>query len=145
MKILLQRVKEASVSVDGVVIGAIGAGLLAFLGVSESDTPDKVLKMVEKVAKLRIFEDEHGKINRSITDTNGEILIISQFTLYADTSRGHRPSFPNAAPPQLARSIYDHFIISCQGRFAKVAEGEFGAMMDVSLVNDGPFTIMLES
>lgn len=145
MKIVLQRVKNASVSVDGKVIGEIDKGFLLLLGVSNTDTKEIADKLAEKISKLRIFEDENGKTNLSASDIGGELLIVSQFTLYADCKKGNRPSFTNAGNPALANELYEYFIEICKPLFVKVAHGEFGADMQVSLVNDGPFTIVLDS
>ena len=145
MKIVLQRVKNASVSVDGNVIGEIEKGYLVLLGVSNTDTKEIADKLAEKIAKLRIFEDENGKTNLSASDVSGEILIVSQFTLYADCKKGNRPSFTNAGSPALANELYEYFIEICKTKFTKVAHGEFGADMQVALINDGPFTIVLDS
>ena len=145
MKIVLQRVKNASVSVDGKIIGDIGKGYLALLGVSNTDTKEIADKLSDKISKLRIFEDENGKTNLSASDVGGEILIVSQFTLYADCKKGNRPSFTNAGSPELANELYEYFIEICKPKFKKVAHGEFGADMQVSLVNDGPFTVILDS
>ena len=145
MKIVLQRVKNASVSVDGDIIGEIGKGYLVLLGVSNTDTTKIADKVAEKIFKLRIFEDENGKTNLSASDVDGEILIVSQFTLYADCKKGNRPSFTNAGTPDLANELYEYFIEICKPKFSKVAHGKFGADMQVSLVNDGPFTVILDS
>ncbi len=144
MKIVLQRVSSASVSVDGEVVGSIAHGYVALLGVSNTDSTAQADKLADKIAKLRIFPDENDKINLSIADVGGELLIISQFTLYADCKKGNRPSFVNAGNPQLAEELYEYFLKICDGRFKKVAHGVFGADMKVSLVNDGPFTVILE-
>jgi len=144
LKVVLQRVNEASVTVDGEVTGNIGKGYVVLLGIGEGDTREQVDKMVEKIRKLRIFSDENGKINLSIEDIDGEILVVSQFTLYADCKKGNRPSFTTAGSPGLAEELYDYFIEISQGKFKKVGHGIFGAHMHVSLVNDGPFTVILE-
>ena len=145
MKIVLQRVLNAEVAVDGRIIGCIGRGFLVFLGVAATDTQTQVHVLADKLTKLRIFPDENGKSNLSIGDVGGEILIISQFTLYADTKKGNRPSFIRAAPPGLANDLYEYFVEYCRGMFAKVAAGSFGADMKVSLTNDGPYTVILET
>ena len=145
MKIVLQRVKNASVSVDNNIIGEIGQGYLLLLGVSNTDTKEIAEKLAEKISKLRIFEDENGKTNLSASDIGGEILIVSQFTLYADCKKGNRPSFTNAGGPDLANELYEYFIEICKSKFKKVAHGKFGADMQVSLINDGPFTVILDS
>ena len=144
MKALIQRVNSASVSVNGECCASISRGFLVFLGVTHADTKEIAEKTAEKIRKLRIFEDENGKTNLSIEDAGGELLVVSQFTLYADCKRGNRPGFENAAEPAYAKSIYEYFLSCCKNRFASVAHGIFGADMKVSLVNDGPFTIMLE-
>ena len=144
MKCLIQRVLSASVSVDGACTGSIERGFLVFLGITHTDTEQTVEKAVEKIRKLRIFEDENGKTNLSIEDVHGELLVVSQFTLYADCRRGNRPGFEQAAAAAHANRLYEHFLSVCEERFAKVAHGIFGADMKVSLTNDGPFTIMLE-
>ena len=145
MKCLIQRVLSASVSVDGKCSGSISRGFLVFLGITHTDTEQTVEKAAEKIRKLRIFEDENGKTNLSIEDVAGELLVVSQFTLYADCSRGNRPGFENAAEPAYAKNIYEYFLSYCESRFRSVGHGIFGADMKVSLVNDGPFTIMLET
>lgn len=144
MKIVLQRVSSASVTVENEVVGEIGLGYVALLGVSNSDTKENVDKLVDKIAKMRIFADENGKTNLSSSDVNGEILVISQFTLYADLSRGNRPSFTSSGSPELAKKLYEYFLLTCEGKFKKVAGGSFGEHMHVSLSNDGPFTLVLE-
>jgi len=149
MKIVLQRVNEASVSVDGTEIGRIGKGYLLLLGVAEGDTKAMVDQLLAKISKLRIFADENGKTNVNISDVGGELLIVSQFTLYADCRKGNRPSFTQAANPALAEELYEYFLSAARASseviFSKVACGEFGAYMQVALVNDGPFTLILES
>lgn len=145
MRVLIQRVKNASVEVNGNVIGKINKGLLIFLGVSAADTEAEIGFFVEKIQNLRIFEDEAGKMNLSLLDIKGEVLIISQFTLYADCKKGRRPSFTDAAAPEFANTMYKKFVQEFMRTGLKVEEGEFGAMMDVSLVNWGPVTIMLDS
>ena len=145
MKIVLQRVLEASVSVDSDVKGKIGKGYLLLLGVSNDDTKEIADKMIEKVAKLRIFEDENGKTNLSIDQVDGEVLVISQFTLYADCKKGNRPSFVNAGAPQMANELYEYVLKRCRELFKNTQCGVFGADMKVSLINDGPFTIVLDS
>ncbi|MCL2200265.1 MAG: D-aminoacyl-tRNA deacylase [Defluviitaleaceae bacterium] len=144
MKIILQRVSRASVTVDGKVVGSINKGYLVLLGVGAGDDKTKIEKAVDKIQKLRIFPDENGKTNLSITDVGGELLIVSQFTLYADCRKGNRPSFTEAAPPALAEELYEYFIEYSKGKFTKVQHGTFGASMEVELVNSGPFTVILE-
>jgi len=144
MKVVLQRVSGASVAVGGEVVGSIGRGYVALLGVGEGDTKERAEKMAEKIKKLRIFPDENGKTNLSIEDIDGEILVISQFTLYADCKKGNRPSFTGAGNPELAEELYEYFIKISEKLFRKVGRGVFGASMQVSLVNDGPFTVLLD-
>ena len=144
MKVLIQRVTSASVTVDSEVIGAIEKGYLVFLGVGPDDTTDTVHRLVKKLLSLRIFADENGKTNLSIRDVNGSLLIVSQFTLYADCSHGNRPSFISSAPAALAEELYEYFVECCRKEIPCVEHGSFGADMKVSLVNDGPFTVMLE-
>ncbi len=144
MKALIQRVNNASVTSEGQLLGEIGKGYLILLGVGTEDSEQEADKLLDKIKKLRLFEDENGKTNLSISDINGEILIVSQFTLYADCRKGTRPGFSFAAPPDMAEKLYEYFINICEPHFKSVQHGSFGADMQVSLVNDGPFTIMLE-
>ena len=145
MRIVLQRVTGASVAVDGDVIGAIDQGFLVLLGVCESDTEEIADKMVRKMLGLRIFEDEQGKTNLSLETVGGELLLISQFTLYANCKKGNRPSFIEAGAPDMAEEMYEYIIEKCKEQVPVVERGQFGADMKVSLVNDGPFTIILDS
>ena len=145
MRCLVQRVKEASVSVSGNVIGAIEKGYLILLGVSQTDTEEVAYKMLKKVLDARLFEDENGKTNLSIRDVSGSLLVVSQFTLYADTRRGNRPSFINAGAPDHANALYEYFCKKAKEQGMPLAHGQFGADMQVSLINDGPFTIMYDS
>ncbi|MBO4954576.1 MAG: D-tyrosyl-tRNA(Tyr) deacylase [Clostridia bacterium] len=145
MRVVLQRVSEAEVSVEGKVIGQIGQGYLVLLGVSNEDTREVADKMLEKIKKLRIFEDENGKVNLNIEQVEGRLLVVSQFTLYADCKKGNRPSFTNAGNPQMAEELYEYFLSRCEETFGEVQHGSFGAEMQVSLVNDGPFTVVLDS
>lgn len=145
MRIVLQRVKQASVSVDNLNVGRIADGMLIFLGVGKDDGPDDVEKLVEKISELRIFEDSQGKMNLSAGDVRGEFLVVSQFTLYGDCRKGRRPSFDGAADPQKGEELYDLFVERLRKRGFKVETGRFRAMMDVALVNDGPVTLLIES
>ncbi len=145
MKMVIQRVNSASVDIDGKTVGKIGKGYLMLLGVGEGDTGEIAEKMVDKLFRLRIFEDENGKTNLSAESVGAEILVVSQFTLYASCRKGNRPSFTDAAPPDLANRLYEKVIELCENRFSKTEHGEFGADMKVSLVNDGPFTVVLDS
>lgn len=145
MRFLVQRVNEASVSVDGKVIGAIAKGFLVLAGISGSDTKEIAEKMVRKLIGLRIFEDENGKTNLDLKTVGGQILMISQFTLYADCKKGNRPSFINAGEPEMADKLYRYIVDLCRQEIGAVEEGSFGADMKVSLTNDGPFTILLDS
>ena len=145
MRVVLQRVNSASVAVDGEICGKIGKGYLMLLGVGETDSKEIAEKMVEKISKLRIFEDENGKTNLSASDVGGEMLVVSQFTLYADCKKGNRPSFTSAAKPDLATELYEYVKELCKKYFKTVESGIFGADMKVSLENDGPFTLMLDS
>lgn len=144
MRVVLQRVTHADVKVDGQVIGEIGKGFLILLGVSDTDTRAAADKMADKICKLRIFEDADGKTNLSLADVGGELLIISQFTLYADCHKGNRPSFIKAGAPDKANELYEYFISRCRRYVPKVEHGSFGADMKVELLNDGPFTLVLE-
>ncbi|MBQ9885872.1 MAG: D-tyrosyl-tRNA(Tyr) deacylase [Lachnospiraceae bacterium] len=145
MKTIIQRVKNASVTVNEETIGKIEQGFLIFLGVGQDDTKETADRLIKKIINLRIFSDENGKTNLSIKQVNGSILVVSQFTLYADCSHGNRPSFINAASPALANELYEYFIAKCSEEISVVEHGIFGADMDVALINDGPFTIYLES
>ena len=145
MRVVLQRVKHASVHVDGRETGAIGQGFLILLGVSDTDDESIADKMADKICKLRIFEDENGKTNLRLADVGGELLVISQFTLYADCKKGNRPSFVKAGAPDMAERLYEHFMDRCRNYVDVVEKGQFGADMKVELLNDGPFTLMLES
>ena len=144
MKIVLQRVSRASVRVGDVIIGEISHGYAALLGIGAGDDEAGVIRVIEKIKKLRLFPDDEGKTNRSICDIGGELLVVSQFTLYADCRKGNRPSFTDAAPPDRAEALYEYFVEVAKPHFAKVACGSFGASMQVELVNDGPFTVILE-
>ena len=145
MRLVIQRVSDASVTVDGQTVGRICAGLCILLGVSKDDNPAKAAALAEKVKNLRIFEDELGKMNRSVSDIGGAILVISQFTLYADCRKGNRPSFTDAAPPALARQLYEEFAKCLRDAGLSVATGQFQSHMKVALVNDGPVTLVLEN
>jgi D-aminoacyl-tRNA deacylase len=145
MKALVQRVSEAGVTVGGRTIGAIGQGLLVLLGVEHGDGESEADLLARKISNLRIFEDEAGKMNRSVLDTGGGVLVVSQFTLCADVRKGNRPSFTGAAAPEQARALYDRFCDQVAGQGAPVARGEFAAHMAVRLINDGPVTIWLDS
>ena len=144
MKLVIQRVKNAKVDVDGKTVGSIEKGFLVLLGVTHTDTKETADYLVKKLCKLRVFEDENGKMNLSIKDVGGQLLIVSQFTLYADCSGGNRPSFVNAAKPDLANELYEYFCEKCKEEQIEVQKGIFGANMKVSLLNDGPVTIILE-
>ncbi len=144
MRVIIQRVKQASVTVEGSCVGKIGKGLLLLVGIGRDDTRAVVDKYIDKIIKLRIFADEQGKTNLSLLDIQGELLAVSQFTLYADCKKGNRPNFLLAADPDKARELYEYFLSSCKQRLGKVEAGEFGAEMQVELLNDGPFTIVLE-
>jgi len=143
VRVVVQRVSGAWVRVEGRTVGAILKGLLALVAFAPDDTPDTLDWMADKLWGLRVFPDEDGRMDRSLSDIGGELLVVSQFTLYGDASRGRRPSFAAAAAPQMARALYDRFVGSCR-RHGPVEEGVFGAMMEVELVNDGPVTLQLE-
>ncbi|MBE3569884.1 MAG: D-tyrosyl-tRNA(Tyr) deacylase [Bacillales bacterium] len=145
MRVVLQRSKEASVEVDGKTVGQISSGFVLLVGITHEDTEEDAAYLAEKISGLRVFEDDKGKMNLSILDVNGEILSISQFTLYGDTRKGRRPNFMNAAKPSHAKPIYDRFNELLCEKGMHVETGRFGAMMDVKLVNDGPVTLILES
>lgn len=145
MRFVIQRVRRADVSVEGETVGRIGHGLLVFVGVADSDGRQTADKMVDKMTKLRIFDDADGKTNLSISDVGGEFLVISQFTLYADCRKGNRPSFTLAGKPDMAQEMYEYIIEEIRKRGFIVQHGTFGADMKVSLLNDGPFTILLDS
>lgn len=144
MKFVIQRVTNASVKVDGEIKGQIGKGFMVLIGVSQTDTRTEADRLIKKMLGLRIFEDENGKTNLSLNDVYGELLLISQFTLYADCRKGNRPSFINAGKPDMANELYEYIIEECRKQF-RVETGVFGADMKVELLNDGPFTIILDS
>ena len=145
MKFVIQRVTEASVEVDKKVVGQIGKGFLVLIGVSEDDTKEVADKMIKKLCNMRIFDDENGKTNLGLSDVSGELLLISQFTLYADCKKGNRPSFTKAGAPDMANDIYEYIVEECKKSVPVVEKGIFGADMKVALFNDGPFTIVLDS
>lgn len=144
MRLVVQRVKEASVSIHQKIISQINQGLLVFLGIHTEDTNEPIDYLIDKLLHLRIFEDKENKMNESIKDVNGQILLVSQFTLYADCSKGRRPSFINAKKPDLAKEIYKEFFKRLKNSFENTFEGEFGADMQIHLINDGPVTVILE-
>ena len=144
MKIVVQRVKNAQVEVENQVVGKIEKGFLVLLGVTHTDTKEQADYLVKKLCNLRVFTDENGKMNLGLKDVAGELLIVSQFTLYADCSNGNRPSFIEAAKPEQAEELYEYFCSECEKNNIKVEKGIFGADMQVSLVNDGPVTIVIE-
>lgn len=145
MKLVIQRVSEASVEVDGKICGEIGKGYLVLLGVGDGDTEADCIRLADKLINLRIFSDENDKINLSLKDVNGQLLIVSQFTLYADCRKGNRPNFTQAAKPDTAKALYEFFIEYCKKSVPVVQSGIFGADMKVRLLNDGPFTVVIES
>lgn len=144
MRVVIQRVLEAKVTVEEKCIGAIGKGFLILLGVGNEDTKEIADKYIDKILKMRIFADENGKTNLALADVGGEVLVVSQFTLYADCRKGNRPDFINAAGASKAKELYEYVLDSIRARLGKVEAGEFGGDMKVSLVNDGPFTIVLD-
>lgn len=145
MRSVIQRVSRAQVRVSGQSIGSIGPGLLVLLGIGRGDTSQEADSLLDKIIHLRIFEDSHGKMNLSLLDVGGELLLISQFTLYADCRKGRRPSFTDASPPGDAQQLYDYFVGAARSRGVKVATGIFQAIMEVEMVNFGPVTILLDS
>ena len=145
MRAVIQRVLRAGVTVDAEVVGRIKKGFMILLGVSDEDTRETAKKLADKICKLRIFEDENGKTNLSLADVGGELLVISQFTLYADCRKGNRPSFIKAGAPDEANRLYEYFMDCCREHVTVVERGQFGADMKVELVNDGPFTLMLDT
>lgn len=145
MRAVVQRVKEAQVTVDGELVGKIDRGLVILLGVGREDSSKEAERLAEKIANLRIFPDAEGKFNLSLLDAGGEVLVVSQFTLYADTKKGRRPSFVDAAPPEVAEPLVAHFAAALADKGIKVERGRFGALMDVALVNHGPVTIILDT
>ena len=145
MRVLLQRVSRASVAVNGEIVGQIGQGLLVLLGIGHGDSEAQIKTLTEKIVHLRIFEDDAGKMNRSLLDIGGEALVVSQFTLYADMRRGRRPGFTDAAPPAIAEPLVERFKEAIAAYGLKVADGIFGAYMQVELLNDGPVTLWLDS
>ena len=144
MKLVVQRVKEAKVEVDEKMVGKINKGFLVLIGITHEDEKEQADYLVKKLCNLRVFEDENGKMNLGLKDIEGELLIVSQFTLYADCSNGNRPSFTNAARPEKANELYEYFCKECEKNNIKVEKGIFGADMKVSLINDGPVTIIIE-
>ena len=145
MRAVLQRVTRASVRVEGETVSEIGLGLVVLLGIAHTDTAQDIKYLVEKIAALRIFEDAHDRMNLSVTDVEGALLVVSQFTLYGDARRGRRPSWSDAAPPAIAGPLYESFIEEARRSVSRVETGSFGRMMEVELVNDGPVTILLDS
>lgn len=145
MRFVIQRVLESSVSVNGEVVGQIGKGFMVLIGVGSGDTRETADKMIKKLIGMRIFEDENGKTNLNLESVGGSLLLISQFTLYADCKRGNRPGFTDAGAPDLAEELYEYIISECRKSVPVVERGVFGADMKVSLVNDGPFTVILDS
>lgn len=144
MKFVIQRVSEASVKIDGDIVGSIGKGFLVLIGVGQNDTKEDADFYIKKMIGLRIFEDENGKTNLALKDVDGQLLLVSQFTLYANCKKGNRPSFTDAGSPQQAEELYQYIIKECLKQVPVVQTGEFGADMKVSLVNDGPFTVILD-
>ena len=144
MKVLIQRVKKASVTIDNELFSSINKGILAFVGIEKGDSQEQVEKAAKKIANLRIFPDENDKMNRSLIDIQGEMLIVSQCTLCGDCKKGTRPSFDKSAPPDIANQLYENFVKEIQSYNIKTQTGKFAAMMDVELINDGPVTFMIE-
>lgn len=145
MRFVIQRVTESSVTIDGEISGKIGKGYLVLIGVADTDTKEIADKMIRKMIGLRIFEDEQGKTNLSLADVDGDLLLVSQFTLYANCKRGNRPSFIEAGKPDMANEMYEYIVEKCRESVDEVQTGEFGADMKIQLLNDGPFTILLDS
>jgi len=145
MRAVIQRVKKAEVRVNGKAVGAVGAGMLVLLGIGREDTPEVAQSLADKIANLRIFDDQQGRMNRSLLETQGGLLCVSQFTLYGDCRKGRRPSYDGAARPELAEPLYEAFLEALRARGVSVATGQFQAMMEVELVNDGPVTLLLDS
>ena len=145
MRFVIQRVMHSKVTINGEVRGQIGKGFMVLIGVGEEDTVEIADKMIHKMVNMRIFEDENGKTNLGLKDVSGSLLIISQFTLYADCKRGNRPSFVKAGDPDMAKSLYEYIISKCKNEIEVVEQGEFGADMKVELLNDGPFTVIVDS
>jgi len=145
MRVVLQRVSRATVTVKGKIVGEIGRGILVLLGISDQDSEKEAVYLLDKILNLRIFEDETEKMNLSLLDIKGELLVVSQFTLYGDARKGRRPSFIKAAAPEKANQLYEFFVAEAKKQINRVETGQFQAMMDVELVNDGPVTIMLDS
>lgn len=145
MKFVIQRVSNASVAVDGNILGEIGKGFLVLIGISNSDTKEMADKMIKKLIGLRIFEDSQGKTNLDLKSVDGGLLLISQFTLYADCKKGNRPSFIHAGAPEPSEALYQYIVDQCKSQIENTKQGQFGADMKVSLINDGPFTIVLDS
>ena len=145
MRFIIQRVSNSKVTIDNEIRGQIGKGFMVLIGGGESDTKEIADKMIHKMINLRIFEDEHGKTNLGLKDVDGSLLLISQFTLYADCKRGNRPSFVKAGAPDMAKELYEYIISKCKEEIEIVEQGEFGADMKVELLNDGPFTVLLDS
>ncbi|KAJ49450.1 D-tyrosyl-tRNA(Tyr) deacylase [Clostridium tetanomorphum] len=145
MRAVVQRVKSSKVSVDGKVIGSIGMGLNVLLGISKEDNKEDIIYLKDKILNLRIFEDEQGKMNRSLLDVGGELIVVSQFTLYGDCRKGKRPSFIEALGGNEAKIMYEEFVQQCKDILGNVETGEFGAEMEVTIINDGPVTILIDS
>jgi D-tyrosyl-tRNA(Tyr) deacylase len=145
MRAVIQRVKRAEVRVNGKAVGGVGEGMLVLLGIGQDDTPEAAQSLADKIANLRIFDDQQGRMNRSLLETQGSLLCVSQFTLYGDCRKGRRPSYDRAARPEVACPLYEAFVEALRARGVAVATGQFQAMMEVELVNDGPVTLLLDS